>query len=211
MGTSLLRRDIRNYLIAIEGIDGSGKTTVAKIVVEKLREWGYPATYTYEPFDKRFVEILEREGPLLGPIFEALVMAADRYYHIERVIKPALEGGDTVVLDRYHYSSIAYQGARGADVEWIKKLNAFVIKPDLAIYLDIPPRVGVLRKRKAWEVMEKRKLGYLERIDLLSNVRELYLRLVGEGELVYVDANRGLEDVIREVLSLIKEKLGIRG
>ncbi|RLG80357.1 MAG: dTMP kinase, partial [Thermoprotei archaeon] len=97
-----------------------------------------------------------------------------------------------------------------ADVEWIKKLNAFVIKPDLAIYLDIPPRVGVLRKRKAWEVMEGRKLGYLERIDLLSNVRELYLRLVGEGELVYVDANRGLEDVIRDVLSLIKEKLGIR-
>jgi dTMP kinase len=100
-----------------------------------------------------------------------------------------------VICDRYHYASIAYQGAQGVDIKWIKNVNNFIIKPDLAIYLDVPAEIGLGRIRRAKSVMEK--------LDLEKKVRKIYLDLVKEKELTYLDANKSIDIVNKEMFDLV--------
>ena len=193
----------RTLFIVLEGIDGSGKTTIAKFLVEWLNSIGLKAIYTYEPYDEKIVKIIESKGRELGAIMEVLLLAADRYYHITKVIKPYLNMGYFVVCDRYYYSTLAYQGARGANLDWIRTVNYFVIKPDLAIYLDVEPKVGIERVRR----VSRGKMRYLEDINLLNRVRELYLKLVSEGELIYVDARKDLDEVKKDVMEIVKKAI----
>ncbi len=196
---------MRGKLIVIEGIDGAGKTTIAKYVVDLMISKGIKAIYTREPYDSQIIKLLESKGKELGAVMEALLLAADRYLHIHEVIRPHLEAGYYVICDRYHYSSLAYQGARGADVNWIKTINFFVIKPDISIYLDVSPEVGLSRLSKDL----KRRLRYLEDIELLQKVRSNYLKLVKSKELLYVNAERPLDEVKINVVNIIKNKLGV--
>lgn len=196
---------MRGKLIVIEGIDGAGKTTIAKYVVDLMISKGIKAIYTCEPYDSQITKLLESKGKELGAVMEALLLAADRYLHIHEVIRPHLEAGYYVICDRYHYSSLAYQGARGADVNWIKTINFFVIKPDISIYLDVSPEVGLSRLSKDL----KRRLRYLEDIELLQKVRSNYLKLVKSKELLYVNAERPLDEVKINVVNIIKNKLGV--
>ena len=196
---------MRGKLIVIEGIDGAGKTTIAKYVVDLMISKGIKAIYTREPYDSQIIKLLESKGKELGAVMEALLLAADRYLHIHEVIRPHLEAGYYVICDRYHYSSLAYQGARGADVNWIKTINFFVIKPDISIYLDVSPEVGLSRLSKDL----KRRLRYLEDIELLQKVRSNYLKLVKSKELLYVNAERPLNEVKINVVNIIKNKLGV--
>lgn len=196
---------MRGKLIVIEGIDGAGKTTIAKYVVDLMISKGIKAIYTCEPYDSQIIKLLESKGKELGAVMEALLLAADRYLHIHEVIRPHLEAGYYVICDRYHYSSLAYQGARGADVNWIKTINFFVIKPDISIYLDVSPEVGLSRLSKDL----KRRLRYLEDIELLQKVRSNYLKLVKSKELLYVNAERPLNEVKINVVNIIKNKLGV--
>jgi len=117
----------RGLLICIEGLDKSGKTTQSRLLVESLRNKGFDAVYTTEPSNGeigRFIRryILQRRERVSISV-EALLFAADRIDHVEREIKPLLNDGKIVVSDRYVYSSLAYQGAAGLDVEWIKEIN----------------------------------------------------------------------------------------
>jgi dTMP kinase len=100
-----------------------------------------------------------------------------------------------VISDRYHYASIAYQGAQGVDIKWIKNVNNFILKPDLVIYLDVPAEVGLGRIRRTKSVMEK--------LDLEKKVRKIYLDLVKEKELTYLDANRPIDNVNKEIFDLV--------
>ena len=192
----------RGKLIVIEGIDGSGKTTIAKSVVNELKASGIKSVYTYEPYNEELIKMIESKGKELGAIMETLLLAADRYLHIKNVIEPYINKGFAVVCDRYYYSSIAYQGARGADKNWIRIVNYFVVEPDIAIYLDVDPELGIKRLKGS-----KRKLKYLEEMRLLHKVRENYLQMVNEGKLIYVDARNPIERVKNEVMKLIKNIL----
>ncbi|MCD6428957.1 MAG: dTMP kinase [Desulfurococcales archaeon] len=195
----------KGYLIAIEGLDGSGKTTIAKHLVNLLSASGYKAIYTYEPYSDKFIEILNSIGRKMGALFEALVMAADRYYHLKEVIEPAVSAGVIVVTDRYYYSSLAYQGAKGADIAWIRELNKFAITPSVAIYLDIDPEVGL--KRKAGKPS---RVEYLqENLTILEKARQIYMNMVESGELLYVDASSSIDDVLNKCARLLCIKLGI--
>ncbi|MEM4697654.1 MAG: dTMP kinase, partial [Zestosphaera sp.] len=138
-----------SYFIVFEGLDGSGKTTVSLRIVEALAREGFKVLYTYEPYSEDFIKLINDYGKRLGGVMEAYLMAADRYNHVVSVITPALREGLIVVSDRYYYSSLAYQGAKGVDVEWIKTLNKFAPEPDLAIYLDVEPSVGLRRKKSS--------------------------------------------------------------
>lgn len=185
--------------IVIEGLDGSGKTTISKRLVEYLRERGYRAHYTYEPSDSPFAEAFRRIKDLIetNSVIDALAMALDRAYHLSQEIEPLLREGYVVVSDRYYYSTIAYQGAMGLDIDWLVSLNKYFRRPDLAIYLDVSIETSLRRisgKKSAWPEYEKR--------DILSRAREIYLSLVERGELVRIDAERGLEEVFRDVVSL---------
>jgi len=193
----------KGMLICIEGIDASGKTTQAKLLVKNLNERGYEAVYTSEPTKGFFGQIL-RQKILYGnervpAVVEALLFALDRLEHVEKEIKPALEKEKIVVSDRYLYSSIAYQGAAGLDPAWIEEINRRAIKPDLAIYLDVPAEVVIKRL--------KRKRSVMETLENQRRVRKVYLRLVKEGMLLLVDGNRPIEEIEREILEIVMKRL----
>ena len=193
----------KGMLICIEGIDASGKTTQAKLLVKNLNERGYKAVYTSEPTKGFFGQIL-RQKILYGnervpAVVEALLFALDRLEHVEKEIKPALEKEKIVVSDRYLYSSIAYQGAAGLDPAWIEEINRWAIKPDLAIYLDVPAEVVIKRL--------KRKRSVMETLENQRRVRNVYLRLVKEGMLLLVDGNRPIEEIEREILEIVMKRL----
>jgi len=126
---------------------------------------------------------------------EALLFAVDRVDHLERRVKPALQEGKIVVSDRYVYSSLAYQGAAGLDLNWIEEINRSVVTPDLAIYIDVPPEVVVKRI--------KRKRSVMERLEVQRRVREVYMKFVEDGRLVRVDGNRPKDEVARDILTTV--------
>ena len=121
----------KGCLIAIEGIDGSGKTTIAKKIVEWLNKRNIKALYTSEPtrspigllIKDKIISAEKRQDARI----EALLFAADRLWHVIDEILPSLNKNIIVVTDRYYFSSIAYQGALGAPISWIKELNKFCL------------------------------------------------------------------------------------
>jgi len=195
----------RGLLICIEGLDRSGKTTQSHLLVENLKSKGFEAVYTTEPSDGeigRFIKryVLRRRKRIPAHI-EALLFAADRVDHVEREIKPMLNEGKIVVSDRYIYSSLAYQGAAGLDVEWIREVNRMVPEPDLAIYLEVPIDVIMERLRR------KRRKSVMESPEIQEKVREVYIKLVKEGKLIMVDGNRSITEVSRDIQKIVIDRL----
>jgi len=193
----------KGFFICIEGLDGCGKTTQAKLLVRKLCEKGFDAFYTAEPtrgkigkFIKKYYLHGEKRGSV---IVEALLFAADRFEHVEKEIVPALNEGKMVVSDRYIYSSLAYQGAAGLDLKWIKELNKHAIPPNLAIFLDVKPEIVLQRLQRKKSVMEK--------LAIQRKVREVYEKLVKDGKLVRVDGNKSKEEVAKDILNLVLKAL----
>ena len=148
---------MRRMFITIEGPEGSGKTTVAKRVVETLQNEGYKVMYTREPGGVGIAEkirdiILDVNNTNLDPRSEALLYAASRRQHLVEKVIPALEKGYIVICDRFVDSSLAYQGhARNLGIEEIYDINMFAINgmwPDITILLDIEPEVGLARIMK---------------------------------------------------------------
>ncbi len=188
----------KRAFICIEGLDASGKTTHARRLVENLQRKGFDATYTTEPSSGKIGEfirahVLQRKKRV-PIIVEALLFAADRIDHVETEINPALQKAKIVVCDRYLYSSLAYQGAAGLDLDWIREINKSALTPDLAIYIDVPPEVVV--KRIKW------KKSVMERLQIQQKVQEIYMKLVEEKLLVRVDGNRPKDMVSKDILAV---------
>jgi len=193
----------KGVFIVFEGIDGSGKSTHIKALAEELRSQGYGVLQTSEPSKDRIGNFIrryaERNDSRLTPETEALLFAADRFEHVKTVIEPALRRGRIVISDRYLYSSLAYQGAGGLEVDWIREMNRFAPKPDLGILLDILPEFSLQRVNRRKTVFEDS--------DYLRKVRNIYLKLVEEGELVRIDADKPRRAVQAEIFSLVQELL----
>lgn len=185
----------------IEGIDGAGKTTQARKLVRWFRKKGIQAHYTFEPTKGSIGRILEKMASKkkVNVMVEALLFAADRIDHLDRIIKPLLEKGSIVVSDRYVHSSIAYQSITVGDQRWVEELNKFAEKPDLVILLDVDPGIGLRRI--------KRRKARFERTDTLKKVREKYLELAEKEGFEVIDANRSVEEVFEDVRSLVEEFL----
>jgi len=193
----------RGIFICLEGIDASGKSTQARWLVRNLRRRGLDAIYTTEPskgevgsFIRQYVLQRKRRVPA---VVEALLFAVDRVDHVESKIEPALESGKIVVSDRYVYSSLAYQGAEGLNIGWIKQINNVALPPDLAIYIDAPPEVVLKRMRRRRSVMET--------LENQRRVREVYMQLVREERLVLVDGNRPASEVAQNILAMVLKRL----
>ena len=193
----------KGFFICIEGLDASGKTTHAYRLVRNLRREGLDALYTTEPSRGeigRFIRgyILQRKRRVPS-VVEALLFAVDRVDHVGKEVKPALEEGKIVVSDRYVYSSLAYQGAAGLDIQWIEEINRLARPPDLAIYIDVPAEVVVKRIR--------RKKSVMERLETQRKVREVYMTFVENGKLVPVDGDRRKNEVARDILKVVRNFL----
>ena len=201
-GQQIVQNHHRGAFIVLEGGDGAGKTTQAKILCSTLKRRRYKAHLTAEPSRSAVGKLIRRTflaKEKVSPEVEALLFAADRYLHLKSEVLPALAGGRIVVCDRYMYASFAYQGAQGVDPKWLREINRFAEKPNLAIYLDIPAETSLGRIR--------RKKSVLENLELQRRVREQYLQLVQTGELVLVDATQPTKKVAETIYSLVNPQL----
>ncbi|AHL21656.1 MULTISPECIES: dTMP kinase [Thermococcus] len=200
--------------IVLEGIDGAGKSTQAKLLKLWLEERGYEVVLTKEPTDTPFGKLIRklvltggREGIIDGAKIsheaEALLFAADRAEHVDKLIKPALESGKVVISDRYFYSSLAYQWARGLDLEWLIDLNRFAIRPDLVLLLDLPVKESMKRIRTRSIKTEFDKI-----VELQKKVRENYLKLAERfPEIKIVNALEDVDGVHRQIVALVEALL----
>ncbi|MGB9676821.1 MAG: dTMP kinase [Candidatus Bathyarchaeales archaeon] len=194
---------MKGVFICIEGLDGCGKTTQAKLLVKALRKAGYNAVYTAEPSRGKIGKFIKQYclhgSQRASVVVEALLFAADRFEHLEREVIPALKTGMVVVSDRYVFSSLAYQGAAGLDLEWIEKVNGHAIMPDLALFIDVEPEVAIGRVKPRKSVMEN--------LETQRKVREVYMKFVESGKLVLVDGNKPKADVAKNVLDVVLKAL----
>jgi dTMP kinase len=192
----------KGVFIVIEGLDGSGKTTQATLLAEKLSK-NYNVLLTAEPSRGKIGTFIREsclyEKARLPTEAEALLFAADRIEHMQTELKPALDEGKVVVCDRYVYSSLAYQGSAGLSLDWIKTINARALQPDFCIFIDVPPEKVIERLQ--------RKKSVMETLETQQKVREVYLKYVEKGELVRIDGDREKEAVAEELQTKVVELL----
>jgi len=192
----------KGAFICIEGLDGCGKTTQAKLLVKKLRK-SHNAVYTAEPSRGKIGTYI-RECCLYGEkrpstVVEALLFAADRIEHVEKEVLPALKQGRLVISDRYVYSSLAYQGAAGLSVEWIEKVNEHALPPDFAVFIDVEPKIVMSRLKPQKSVMEN--------LETQQKVREIYLKFVEKGSLTSINGNKSKNEVAKELYAVVTKFL----
>jgi dTMP kinase len=181
-------------LIAIEGIDGAGKTTVASFLKKELEKRGYKVALLKEPTDSPWGKRLKESS--LSHEEELELFILDREYNVKNNILPALKNNKIVILDRYYYSNIAYQGALGFNIEDIRRRNEEIApKPDLVIILDVSPEKGVER------VARRGKPDRFEDIEYLRRVREIFLSM--KNNVIVIDAEQNLEKIRKRVLSAV--------
>lgn len=198
--------------ITFEGIEGCGKSTQAKRLVNRLTGLAIPLISTLEPGGTRIGQhirriLLDSQNQDLSPLTELLLYAADRAQHIKKVIKPALEQGKWVICDRYSDATIVYQGhARGQDIKLIRMLNEKAscgIQPDITFLLDCPVEVGLERalRRNRTLPEDGQDRFEMETKRFHHAVREGYLSIAREHSerFVVVDGTLG-EDELEEVL-----------
>ncbi|ADY00363.1 MAG: dTMP kinase [Vulcanisaeta sp.] len=193
--------------VAVEGIDGVGKSTVISMLRKKLESNGYRVYTTAEPSQSpigRLIRdwLLKPSSNAAHPSIFALLFTADRVQHYYGEVKPKLDSGYLVITERYMESTLAYQGAMGLPQEWLMELHRFVPRPDLTIILDAPIEtvIGRLSNRRELEVFEVNK-------EFLSKVREFLLRRASTNNYPVINADRDLESIVNDIYELIIDAL----
>jgi dTMP kinase len=205
----------RGRFISLEGIEGAGKSTVARRVCEWLGRQGIRATLTREPGGTALAErvrqiVLERGEERLPAATETLLMFAARGIHVENLIRPALERGEWIVCDRFTDATQAYQGGgRGVDAAWIESLASQVqagLRPDCTLLLDLPVPLGLERARSrraaATDRFEAEAEAFFER------VRAAYLELARREprRIHLIDASVPLEAVAGQAEAVLERR-----
>lgn len=195
------------YLIVIEGIDGTGKSTQATMLAEALRKSGREVVQSFEPTNGPWGKKL-RDSATTGRLSiedELEYFINDRREHVEQLIIPTIKSGGIVILDRYYFSTMAYQGARGIDPEAIRVKNeTFAPQPDILIILDLDvdialQRIGV-RDGEANEFEKRESLDFC---------RKLFLSLKDETYAYVIDANTDITEVNASVMAAVHTQLGM--
>ena len=191
--------------VVIEGIDGCGKSTVARRIVEEV---GARAILTREPTQTWIGKAVHKgDKANISPYTDAFLFMADRAQHTEEIAK-MVGKGKLVVSDRYYHSTVAYQAANLEDVfpgdafKWLLDANLkFSRRPDLTILLTIPPETGLAR------VSKRGKYSRFEKLDFLKKVHANYLKLARlDKSIKKVDATQDLDTVVSLALRLVREK-----
>ncbi len=190
-------------LIAIEGLDQSGKATQAQLLRDQLRQGGTRARLVSFPdygtsIGEEIARALQGEREY-GPEVMQLLYIANRYER-KADLEHWLDGGLVVVCDRYVASSVAYGEAQGLDVDWLTQTQRFLPVSDLTILLDIAPELAVERKAKGRDRYERD-------LSLLGRVRDSYVHQAEQAGWVRVDGDRGKADIAAEISAILGERL----
>ena len=202
-------RPYPGFLIVLEGIDGTGKSTQARLLTAALREEGRRVVLSREPTDGAFGQRLRASANSgrLSPEEELQLFLQDRRELVETLIEPALQGGEIVILDRYFFSTMAYQGARGFDPQEIRRVNEeFAPRPDLLLLLDLPIEVALdrigIRDGEANEFEQRESLQKCAKI--FHSLQDGFVRII--------NANQSIEatqaSIVTEVRSLLESDQG---
>lgn len=206
-----------NLFIALEGIDGSGKSTQTELLTEQLSAAGHKVYSTFEPTDN-FIgtiirNILKGEKKADDRTIAGLFVA-DRLHHLlneTNGIVKKLEEGYTVITDRYYFSSYAYHGTH-MDIDWVIAANAMaasILKPDVNIFIDIQPEAAIQRISKNRETVE-----LYETLDNLKKVRTKYFesfeKLKGQENIFIADGNRSSAEIAVDIYNEVERMLHLR-
>ena len=205
---------MKGMFISFEGIEGTGKSTQARLLADHLKEKGYRVIQTMEPGGTRISLkirelLLSMESKEMDHVAELLLYNAARVQHIKEIIGPALERGDIVITDRFSDSTVAYQGyARGIDLQLIDSLDMIATKklrPDITILFDIDVRTGLARNKE----LGKNDRLELEDISFHEKVRKGFLQMAAResGRIKVVDCSESLDRVHQKVVKIISEFL----
>jgi len=201
---------IKKYrYIAIEGIDGSGKTTIANLLYSKLSEKYNKITLMKEPYDndlsKKIKEIIskEHEKNLDYGYLLALLFTADR--SIKNIdLKKYLNSDYIIISDRSIYSTFSYQILyEGIDIEWLKCVSKYIIRPDITFILDVDPKIAVERINS-----RNKNITSYENTEFLKKVRENFLKLkeiFPDDNIIYIDGKEKPEEILDKILNIIEK------
>jgi dTMP kinase len=211
--------------VTLEGIDGSGKSTVLNRLAEALSEQGYPVLATREPGGTAIGRsirsvLLDVESAGMSPLCEAFLYAADRAQHVSEVIRPALEASRLVLCDRFSDSTLVYQGAaRGLDAAWLERLCSTAaggLVPDKILLLDISVEEGLkrlARRRKAEDTGRHEARFDEETIAFHRRVHAGYMARAeaDKKRFIIIDASPSVEDVVRACIEALAPELASVG
>lgn len=204
----------RPIFITLEGIDGSGKSTQARLLADRLVAEGYEVVLTREPGGSPGAEeiralVLEGDPERWSAQTELLLFTAARRDHLERLIAPSLAAGKLVICDRFADSSRVYQGTRAGDLRAkVDALHALMIgrEPDLTLIIDMDPEASHARAKGRGTAEERfEDFG----AELQSRMRTAFLALAQEfpARCVVVNGNRAIEEVAAEISDIVRERL----
>ena len=205
----------KNFFITFEGIDGSGKSTQAKLLIDRLSSLNIENLFLREPGGTTISEeirtvLLNNRKDEMSSHTEALLMCASRAQLTKDVIIPEMKAGKWIIADRFADSTLAYQGGgRGIDLDWLIRLNKFAtygVEPDLTFYIDIDPEVGFKRREDlASDRIENAGLEF--QID----IRKKYLQIVKNfsNRIVKVDGNLSVEDISKFIWKIITYRTSV--
>jgi len=213
---------IEGLFIVIEGIDGAGTTTQAKLLADALRAQGLPIHVTREPSDGP-IGVLIRQiltGRVVVPGITgprapdwatmALLFAADRVDHIDAEVAPNLADGVTVISDRYDYSSVAYQsitaGGGPETATWVREINRHARRPDLTIVVDVPSELANQRREQRAKAPE-----LYEDDELQARLATFYGTIESHfpaDRIVHIDGSESIEAVAAAIIGVVREVRG---
>ena len=203
------------FFIALEGCDGAGKSTIVRMLNEYLLNKKLKVLATKEPGGSEICKqirsvIVDKNNTKMDANTELLLYAADRAQHLSEIIEPALKDGYIVICDRYIDSNLAYQGvARGLGIDKIMDINKFINYrvPDLTIFLDIKPEIGLFRINKD-KSREVNRLD-LETLDFHNKVYNGYQKLIQDNpnRIISINANRKSEEILKDIITIVEKKI----
>lgn len=209
---------MRGLFITLEGPDGSGKSTIIKLLGDYLKDKGIEFIMTREPGGTLIGEeirhiVLDEKNTQMGFETEALLYAAARGQHVHEKILPSLEAGKLVLCERFMLSSLAYQGVgRGLGIEKVKAINDFAIRgiyPDLILFFHVDPELTLERKTGALGGDRLEQEGN----DFHRNVYEGYMELLDmyPKNIKVIDATKSIKEVLKQSIIEVEALLTKKG
>lgn len=196
----------KGLFIVFEGLDGAGKSIQIAMLRDWLKKKRINPVLTKEPTENITGNILKLTLRMekLAPQTDALLFAADRAEHIDKVIKENLKKRKIIIQERYVYANLAYQTAQGVSERFITNINDFAVKPDLIFLLDVPSEIALQRN---WNVLYFTPGKFEKSVEFNDKVRKKYLDLAKKYGMYVIDATKPQEEIFGEVVKKVSQTL----